>query len=220
MKLDELEIRDARAGVERERDPVAGRDRGVRGLAKHLTRAAGRQEYGARVHLAAHAARVEVAKAARVPAVDDQVRDECVIDGLDRRERAHSLPQHASNLAAGGVAARGGRGERCARPRGRAPDGRRPRGGIERPTPAARARTAGRPGPANRPPPRRTVRRRRGACLPHVTTACRRRPRPPRCRPARNRCCSQPVQPWSARARGPRPPDRSPLAVRPRRRPR
>ena len=62
MKLDELEIRDARAGVVRERDPVAGRDRGVRRLAKHLTGTAGRQQCRARVHLAARAARVEVAK--------------------------------------------------------------------------------------------------------------------------------------------------------------
>ena len=36
--------------------------------------------------------------------VDNQVGDERMIDGLDRRERAHSLPQHAANLAAGGVA--------------------------------------------------------------------------------------------------------------------
>ncbi len=44
MKLDELEIGDAGAGVIRERDAVAGRHRRVGRLAEHLTGAAGRQQ--------------------------------------------------------------------------------------------------------------------------------------------------------------------------------
>ena len=44
MELDELQVGDARAGVIRERDAVAGRHRGVRRLAEHLAGAAGGEQ--------------------------------------------------------------------------------------------------------------------------------------------------------------------------------
>ena len=44
MELDELEIRHARAGLERHRHAVAGRDRRIGGLAKHLPGAAGGEQ--------------------------------------------------------------------------------------------------------------------------------------------------------------------------------
>ena len=60
-----------------------------------------------------------------------------------------------------------------------------------RPSRAARARSAGPPSPARRPPAPRTSRRRRRAC-PRVQIRANRRRRPPRrCRPARSRCCSR-----------------------------
>ena len=47
MKLDELQVGDARARAVRHRHPVAGRDRRIRRLAEHLAGAAGRQQRAA-----------------------------------------------------------------------------------------------------------------------------------------------------------------------------
>ena len=51
MKLDELQIGDARAGVIRERDAVAGGDAGIGRFAEDLTGAAGRQQRRVRANL-------------------------------------------------------------------------------------------------------------------------------------------------------------------------
>ena len=55
MELHELEVADARARVEGERDAIAGRDRRVGGFAKHLAGPAGRQQRPRRAHASAAA---------------------------------------------------------------------------------------------------------------------------------------------------------------------
>ncbi len=77
---------------------------GVGGLAEHLAGTAGGQQCGAGAHLMAAPVGVEVAHAAREAGIDDDLGDERVIDGVDRRQRADAIPEHAADLAAGRVA--------------------------------------------------------------------------------------------------------------------
>ena len=88
MKLHELEIRDARAGVVRERDAVAGGHRGIGRFAETPGRrrrspAASR----ARAPRARAPDRSKNATPATRPSLDEQFGDERVIDRLDRRQR-------------------------------------------------------------------------------------------------------------------------------------
>jgi 3-dehydroquinate synthase len=104
MKLDELEIRDARAGVIGERDAVAGGDRRIRGFAKHAAGAAGGEQRRPRVDLATDILGIEIRHADHTSVVDEHFGDERVIDDRDVRERADAVPQRASDFAAGCIA--------------------------------------------------------------------------------------------------------------------
>ena len=191
MKLDELEIGDRGAGAIRHGDAVAGRHRRIGRLADRPVRR--RPSPAATAARAGHARRAVLVQDpradARRRALDDAARRRA--RGLTSRRPAAPTraPQHASDLAAGGVAGvqhapRAVRAfdrerRRCRRRRGRTP----------RPSRSARARSRGPPRRAPAPHARRTGRRRRQSCRRHAAPANRPgRPRR-RCRPARSRCC-------------------------------
>ena len=104
MKLDELEIGNAGAGVIRERDAVAGGDRRIGGLAKDLAGAACREQRTRRARLLQAAVAIEETNAFNGAAGHEQVGHQRMIDHVDGRQCPHPLPQHAANLAAGGIA--------------------------------------------------------------------------------------------------------------------
>ena len=198
VKLHELEIGDARAGVDtrarcrrRWRPPgfvVSRNTWPAPPVASSVARGA---------HLVARARRRRRSATPHAsPSSTMQLGDERVIDGLDRRQRADALPERAADLAAGRVAGMQDAPHavrRLAAER-RPPVARRDR--TARPSRSARGRSAGRPRRARGPPPRRTGRRRRGSCPRRAAPGCRRRRSPRRCRPARSRCCSRRVPPW------------------------
>jgi len=104
MELNEFQIGDAGAGSMRDRDAVAGRDRGVRRLPEDLAGAAGGEQGRRGADLPFRAAFVEVFDAAdaRQPRVafDDQIADEGMIERRDRRQAGDPEPQHAADLTA------------------------------------------------------------------------------------------------------------------------
>src|SRR6266851_2600664 len=104
MKLHKLEIRHAGARVVRQGDAVPGGDSWIGRLAKDLAGAASRQQRRTPADLVLRAACVEEAHAHHRPTLDDQLRDERVIDRLHGWQAAHTLPQHAADLAAGRIA--------------------------------------------------------------------------------------------------------------------
>ena len=198
MELHELEVGHARAGLERHRDAVAGGDRRVRRLAKHLAGAAGREQRarGADRRCTSPSRSTNVAPDARA------VVDVAATAPAHRRARctrgcaATLLPQHAADLAAGGVA----RVQHAAHAvRGLAAERRAPvRVAIEGRAPLDQLAHVA-----------RTVVHEHVDRLGHAQAvaggdACRaraapanRRARPPRrCRPARSRCCSRADRPW------------------------
>ena len=63
MELDELQVGRAGPGLEAHRNPVAGGNRGIRRLAKHLTGSPGREQRPARHHLRHAAVAIEKARA-------------------------------------------------------------------------------------------------------------------------------------------------------------
>ena len=99
MKLDEFQVRHARACEVRERNAVAGRNRGVGRLAKNPAGAARCQQRRGGAHLTPNAAAVDVRDTRCRAAVLQHVRHERVIDCFDRSERVHAIPQHASDFA-------------------------------------------------------------------------------------------------------------------------
>src|SRR4029453_14106997 len=72
MKLDEFQIGQARAGVIREGDAVAGSDSGVCRFAEDLSGAAGRKQRRARTQFPATARRIEERDAADPPGPHEQ----------------------------------------------------------------------------------------------------------------------------------------------------
>ena len=181
MKLDELEIGDARAGVVRDRDAVAGRDRRIRRLAEHLPRAAGREQRTRRARLRRSFRQSSKYRTpTHAPVLDDHP------DGARVRARTRTLgmrrdalPEHAADLAARWRRARAARAARCAPPRV-ASAGRAVGVAIEarRPTRSARARSAGPLRPAratarssHRPSPAASVSARCSAGLSSGPTA-------------------------------------------------
>ena len=176
---------------------VAGRDRGVGRLAKHLPGAAGRQQRrAAREPRAAVAVRVENADADARAVAHEQIGDERVLDDAMTRGAADAAPQHAPDLAAGGVA----RVQHAADAVGRlAASARRPSGvAIEAPRPrrAARARSAAPSSTSTRTALVAQAvaggQRVLGVQLRRVVGARPRR----RCRPARSRYCPRRAPPW------------------------
>ena len=133
---------------------------------------------------------------AHAPSRVDSDSRQRVVEHADARMRRDPLPQHAADLAAGGVArvqhaAHAVRGLAAERRAARRRRDRRPR-----PSRSARARSAALRGRARRRPRRRTARRRRPSCRARAAPASRRRRSPRRCRPARSRCCSRADRPW------------------------
>src|SRR5258705_3610 len=80
MKLNKFEIRDACTGVERQADPVAGRDCRIRRLAEHLARAAGRKQNRRRRCEPASARLIEKPDAGDLAVLDAHVGYKRVID--------------------------------------------------------------------------------------------------------------------------------------------
>ena len=104
MELHELEIRDAGAGLERHRHPVARRDGRIGGLAEDVAGAARRQQ---RPHGAGggdHTVAVHVGRAHAHAAFDVHRHRQRVVEDADSRVAGDAPPQHASNFAPGGVA--------------------------------------------------------------------------------------------------------------------
>ena len=123
-----------------------------------------------------------------------------------RRSAAHARPQHAARSRGRSRRPRAARAGRCARLR--APSAGSPSAlAIERarPSRSARGRSEGPRATSTSTASGRTGRRRRRACRRGAARASRRGRSPPRCRPARSRCCSRRVRPWSAAGRRPRP---------------
>ena len=104
MKLDELQIGQARAGVIRERDPVAGGHRRIRRFAEDLSGAARGQQRRVRAKLLARPGWIEERDADDAPVLHEQLGDERVIDRVDRRQPADALPERAPDFAARRVA--------------------------------------------------------------------------------------------------------------------
>ena len=105
MKLHELEIGDACARMVRERDAVAGRNRGIRRLAEDLAGAAGREEHRVRrVPAWRTPGRSKYRTPAIWPDLDDEIGDERVVDRRDGVQRPDLLPHRAADRAAGGIA--------------------------------------------------------------------------------------------------------------------
>src|SRR4051812_30343974 len=104
MKLDELEISDARAGVKPESDAVAGGHAGIGRVAKDLTGAARREQRRLRASIARKAELIVEAHADAAALLDQELRHERMIRRLDRLEFADAGPEDARDLAAGRVA--------------------------------------------------------------------------------------------------------------------
>ena len=80
MKLDELEIGDARPGAVRQRDAVAGRDRRIGRLAEHLPGAAGREQHApARARRRSAPSSLQKPRADAAAVLDDEADDPRVI---------------------------------------------------------------------------------------------------------------------------------------------
>jgi hypothetical protein len=106
VELNELEVDHAGAGKERHRDPVAGGHRGIRGLAKHVARPAGRQQRG---HADRHVAVARpctagcVLRSHTAAVADQKPRHSRVLDHTDRRTRRDPPPQDGHDFPAGRV---------------------------------------------------------------------------------------------------------------------
>ncbi len=105
MKLDELEIGDARAGVVRERDAVAGRDRRIRRLAEDLAGAAGREQDRARPRsIGGRRDRSKYRTPATRPVSTTRSVTSAWLIVVTVCSGRDLLPQRAADLAAGGIA--------------------------------------------------------------------------------------------------------------------
>ena len=197
VKLDELEIGDARSGMPRQGDAVARRDRGIGRFAEDLSCTAGGQQHPRSAHGPGHPTVVEVFDAGHATVCDDHCRHEGVVHRVDAGQRRHAFPHRPGDFATRGIA----RVENPVDAVGRfeAEDQvavrRRDRSGH--PTPSVRGRSVALQRRARARPTRRTVLRPPRACRQRAVPRCRRGPSPPRCRPVRNRCCSRWPRPWS-----------------------
>ena len=121
MKLHELEIGDAGAGVVRERHAVAGGDAGIGRLAKDLPCAAGRQQRRRRASLrdARPRRRRTRRRRTRPPSTMSSVDQHVIHRRSDGRQRRRRAPRARGRSRGRSHRRRAARGERCARPRGR-----------------------------------------------------------------------------------------------------
>ena len=193
MELHELEIGDARAGVIGERDAVAGRHRAdwsFRGTPDRRRRSPAASR-GARTSCG-RPSRSKNRTPQRRAVLDDQIGDQRVVDGLDRRQRRRPAPRARGRSRGRSRRRRAGRGGRCAPPRGRAParpsaSRSKPRAPVDQLADVARALL-------DQHAHRRLVAQAvagANACPRRAAPGCRRRRSPRRCRPARSRCCSR-----------------------------
>ena len=106
----------------RERDAVAGRDGGVRRLAKHLAGAAGRQQHRrARAPRGARRPRRRTGRRDARPSSTTRSVTSAWLIVVDRRQRARRAPTARGRSRGRWRRRRAARGGRCAPPRGRAP---------------------------------------------------------------------------------------------------
>ena len=99
MELHEFEIRNARAGIRRHRDAVAGGDRWIRRLAKHLAGAAGCQQRPSDSNHAAVTIARDVARATACAIGHEELGRTGVLQDPDARVRAHPRPEQPADLA-------------------------------------------------------------------------------------------------------------------------
>ena len=202
VELHELQVGDLRAGPQRERHPVAGRDRRVGGAGVHLAEAAGREHDGPGQHgadavlaaLAEHVQRDAGGAAVRVGAAGRgrgrARRAGCAGTAADRGDE-RALHLRAGRVAAGvhdpvaGVAALAGQRERAGAV---AVEGRAQLDELAQPARGPRCTAPGRRR-------RRTARRPRRGCPAGAPPGCRRPPARRRRRPAPSG--------WSRRRRAP-----------------
>ena len=210
MELDELEIGNPGTGMIRERDAIAGGHRGVGRLAEHLARPAGGEQRGAGAELLTLPGSIEECHSRDRAVFDEQLGDQRVMNGLDRRQTADALPERAADLAPGRVAGM----QHAPDAVRRFPSERRASGSHRdrnaRPTRAARARSPDPLRQARARPARRTTRRRHESCRRRAAPGCLRRRLRRRCRPARSRYCFR----WHRLSSGPRPARRTPAQSR------
>ena len=106
VELDELEVGARDAGLQRERDAVAGRQRRVRGDREALARAAGREHDVDRAHVLDLAVGPQREHTLAAVALDEQLDREPALAHVDRVGHPDRLDERPLDLGAGRVAAR------------------------------------------------------------------------------------------------------------------